>query len=123
MTLYFPAIITLVVSFPIEGTLYDIVNLAGSSLGGPCVGLPKRFPTGSSFGTVVASGLLFIVLVGALKGAEAIQTTNTFNANIGLIENLGMTLFNEFLLPFELASILLLAAMVGAVMLGKKSIK
>lgn len=72
---------------------------------------------------VVASGLLLVVLVGALRGAEAIQATNTFNANIGLIENLGMTLFNEFLLPFELASILLLAAMVGAVMLGKKSIK
>ena len=72
---------------------------------------------------VVASGLLFLVLVGALKGAEAIQATNTFDSNIGLIENLGMTLFNEFLLPFELASILLLAAMVGAVMLGKKSIK
>lgn len=72
---------------------------------------------------VVASGSLMVVLVGALKGAETIQTTNTFNANIGLIENLGMTLFNEFLLPFELASILLLAAMVGAVMLGKKSIK
>jgi len=72
---------------------------------------------------VVASGLLLIVLVGALRGAEAIQSTNTFNSNIGLIENLGMTLFNEFLLPFELASILLLAAMVGAVMLGKKSIK
>ena len=72
---------------------------------------------------VVASGSLMVVLVGALKGAETIQTTNTFNANIGLIENLGMTLFNEFLLPFELASILLLAAMVGAVMLGMKSIK
>ena len=72
---------------------------------------------------VVASGSLMVVLVGALKGAETIQTTNTFNSNIGLIENLGMTLFNEFLLPFELASILLLAAMVGAVMLGKKSIK
>ena len=72
---------------------------------------------------VVASGSLLVVLVGALKGAETIQTTNTFNANIGLIENLGMTLFNDFLLPFELSSILLLAAMVGAVMLGKKSIK
>ena len=72
---------------------------------------------------VVASGLLLVVLVGALKGASAIQSTNTFDANIGLIENLGMTLFNDFLLPFELASILLLSAMVGAVMLGKKSIK
>ncbi|MBL0328021.1 MAG: NADH-quinone oxidoreductase subunit J [Bacteroidetes bacterium] len=72
---------------------------------------------------VVASGLLLVVFVGAIKGATVIQSTNPFNANIGLIENLGMTLFNEFLLPFELASVLLLSAMVGAVMLGKKSIK
>ncbi len=72
---------------------------------------------------VVASGLLLIVLVGALKGASAIQATNTFDANIGLIENLGQTLFRDFLLPFELSSILLLSAMVGAVMLGKKNIK
>jgi len=72
---------------------------------------------------VVASGSLLVVLVGALKGAETIQSTNTFDASIGLIENLGMTLFNDFLLPFEVSSILLLAAMVGAVMLGKKSIK
>lgn len=71
----------------------------------------------------VASGSLLIVLVGSLKNAEAIQSTKAFNPNIGLIENLGLTLFNEFLLPFEVASILLLGAMVGAVMLGKKSIK
>ncbi|CAN5401215.1 NADH-quinone oxidoreductase subunit J [soil metagenome] len=71
----------------------------------------------------VASGSLLVVLVGSFRGAEAIQATNTYDASIGLIENLGKTLFNEFLLPFELSSILLLAAMVGAVMLGKKSIK
>lgn len=71
----------------------------------------------------VASGLLLVVFVGAFKGAAVAQATNPFNANIGLIENLGQTLFKEFLLPFELASILLLSAMVGAVMLGKKSIK
>ena len=41
----------------------------------------------------------------------------------GLFENLGKTLFKEFLLPFEVASLLLLGAMVGAVLLGKKSIK
>jgi NADH-quinone oxidoreductase subunit J len=32
-------------------------------------------------------------------------------------------LFNDFLLPFELSAVLFLAAMVGAVMLGKKDIK
>ena len=71
----------------------------------------------------VASGLLLVVLVGSIKGAELIQAPKTFNPNIGLIENLGKTLFKDFLLPFEVSSVLLLAAMVGAVMLGKKSIK
>jgi NADH-quinone oxidoreductase subunit J len=71
----------------------------------------------------VASGLLLVVLVGSLKNAEMIAATNTFDPNVGLIENLGKTLFKEFLLPFEVASLLLLGAMVGAVLLGKKSIK
>ena len=71
----------------------------------------------------VASGSLLVVLVGSLKGAANLQAIKTFNPNIGLIENLGKTLFNDFLLPFEVSSVLLLAAMVGAVMLGKRSIK
>ena len=71
----------------------------------------------------IASGLLLVVLVGSLKNAEMAQATNAFDPNVGLIENLGKTLFKDFLLPFEVSSILLLAAMVGAVMLGKKSIK
>jgi NADH-quinone oxidoreductase subunit J len=71
----------------------------------------------------VASGSLLVILVGSLKGAEQLQTSTPYNGSIGLIENLGQTLFHEFLLPFEVASILLLGAMVGAVMLGKKSIK
>jgi len=75
------------------------------------------------FSAAIASGLMLVVLVGSLKGAETIVATNAFNPNIGLIENLGQTLFHDFLLPFEVSSILLLVAMVGAVMLGKKSIK
>lgn len=71
----------------------------------------------------VASGLLLIVLVGSLKGAETIVATKQFDGSVGLIENLGKTLFADFLLPFEVASILLLVAMVGAVLLGKKSVK
>lgn len=71
----------------------------------------------------VASGLLLVILVGSLKGAESIVASNAFDPNIGLIENLGKTLFNDFLLPFEVASILLLVAMVGSVLLGKKSVK
>ncbi len=71
----------------------------------------------------VASGLLLVVLVGSIRSAETIDAPVAFDSSIGLIENLGKTLFSDFLLPFEVSSILLLSAMVGAVMLGKKSIK
>ena len=40
-----------------------------------------------------------------------------------VIKNLGKTLFGEFLFPFEISSVLLLAAMVGAIMIGKKEVK
>jgi len=41
---------------------------------------------------------------------------------IGLVKSLGKVLFEDYFLPFELSSVLFLAAMVGAVMLGKKDI-
>ena len=42
------------------------------------------------------------------------------NSQIGMVENLGQTLFSRFLVPFELVSVLFLSAMVGAVMLGRR---
>jgi NADH-quinone oxidoreductase subunit J len=72
--------------------------------------------------TTVASGSLLVILIAAFKGTTAtIKSSTVHDSTIGLIENLGKTLFTDFLLPFEVASILLLAAMVGAVMLGKKA--
>lgn len=71
----------------------------------------------------VAGGLLLFVMVGALRGSEQLQLTQTGHSEIGLVKNLGKVLFHEFLFPFEIASVLLLAAMVGAIMIGKKEIK
>lgn len=72
---------------------------------------------------VISSGLLLIILVGALKSTTALPFPEHTNTEIGLVKNLGQVLFKQFLLPFEVASILFLSAMVGAVMLGKKDIK
>lgn len=69
---------------------------------------------------VIAGGTLMLVLVGALKGAGELGMAKNVNPNIGLVGNLGKVLFTEFLVPFELSSVLFLAAMVGAVLLGKK---
>lgn len=70
------------------------------------------------------AGLIFLlVMVGALKGAEQIPLAQPNDASIGLVKNLGKVLFTDFLVPFEISSVLFLAAMVGAVMLGKKTVK
>lgn len=68
-------------------------------------------------------GILLFVMVGTLKGAEQMQLQQYGHSDIGLVKNLGKVLFGEFLFPFEIASVLLLAAMVGAIMLGKKEVK
>jgi NADH-quinone oxidoreductase subunit J len=75
------------------------------------------------FIAVISAGLLLVVFVGALRGAESSQVVLSKSTEIGLVKNLGQMLFGEFLLPFEIVSILLLAAMVGAVMLGKTHMK
>ncbi len=71
----------------------------------------------------VIGGLLLVVMVGSLKGAEQLQLQQYGSSQIGLVKNLGKVLFSEFLFPFEVASILLLAALVGAIMIGKRDSK
>ncbi|MDQ3110708.1 MAG: NADH-quinone oxidoreductase subunit J [Bacteroidota bacterium] len=70
---------------------------------------------------VIAGGIMMVTLVGALRSAD-VMAKKSHDTNIGLVGNLGKVLFNDFLVPFELSSLLFLAAMVGSVMLGKKSI-
>ena len=71
----------------------------------------------------ITGGMLLFVLVGSLKGTEKLGLASYGSSQIGLVKNLGKVLFSEFLFPFEIASILLLAALVGAIMIGKKEIK
>jgi len=44
---------------------------------------------------------------------------NTANDQ-GLVENLGNLLFTKYVVPFEVSSILFIAAMAGAVLLAKR---
>jgi NADH-quinone oxidoreductase subunit J len=71
----------------------------------------------------VIGGMMLLVLVGALKGTEQLTTIQIGHSDIGLVKNLGKVLFKEFLFPFEIVSVLLLSALVGAIMIGKKEIK
>jgi NADH-quinone oxidoreductase subunit J len=69
----------------------------------------------------VISGLtLMIVLVAALAHSENVNIVMKQGTGIGLTENLGKTLFNNYVVPFEISSVLFLSAMVGAILIGKK---
>ncbi|MBL7928693.1 MAG: NADH-quinone oxidoreductase subunit J [Bacteroidia bacterium] len=68
---------------------------------------------------VILSGLMLLVLVASVKGAEELSAAQPQN-DIGLVKNIGNILFDKYLLPFELISLLLLSAMVGAVLMGRK---
>ena len=62
-------------------------------------------------------------MLGAYKGLAGNQVASSdIDYSIGLTKNLGKLLFNEYVLPFELASILILAGIVGSVLVGKKDL-
>jgi len=68
---------------------------------------------------VITSGLLLITFLGAFLKQQANGGTLQ-SSEIGLVKNLGRVLFTDFVVPFEISSILFLAAIVGAILLGKR---
>ncbi len=79
--------------------------------------------TAWKFSAAIAAGMLLVTLVGALHGTIQVTIPAQTNEQVGLVENLGKVLFNDFVVPFEIAGILFLAAMVGAVLVGKRDLK
>ena len=83
-----------------------------------------------SFGKpfVITAGVIICALFFALTAGILFQSDiSTNNAalmaegNIGLTEVLGKKLYSDYVVPFELASILFMGAMIGAVLLSKKT--
>lgn len=72
---------------------------------------------------LVAGLTLLIVFVAAVADADTNSATLRRGTDVGLIENLGKALFNKYVIPFEISSVLFLSAMVGAVIIGKREPK
>jgi len=73
------------------------------------------------FAGVIAGGCFLVVMVAAIRQADIkTQTALLKDGDIGLIANLGKALFSDYVIPFEISSVLFLSAMVGAVVIGKK---
>lgn len=69
----------------------------------------------------IVGGVLMVLLLSIFNVAPVgTYDPANFDVQTGLVERLGIVLYSDYILPFELASVLFLIAMVGAVMLGKR---
>jgi len=69
---------------------------------------------------VITGGIFFLVILAATRQVFEIHPKYPFDHKIGLVSDIGKTLFHEFLLPFEISSVLFISSMIGAIMFGKK---
>jgi NADH-quinone oxidoreductase subunit J len=71
---------------------------------------------------VLSGGSFLVLLVALVKQTVQLQGQKVLlkEGNIGLINPLGKALFTDYVVPFEISSVLFLSAMVGAVIIGKK---
>lgn len=69
---------------------------------------------------IISGGSLLLVLLSALMKTDQQQLVQMKVGDAGLINVLGKTLFTNYVLPFEISSVLFLSAMIGAVVIGKK---
>jgi NADH-quinone oxidoreductase subunit J len=71
-------------------------------------------------GSLVAGSLLVLLIALVRQNNMVPPRSEGFVSQTGMVETLGKVLYSEYLLPFELVSILFFVAMVGAVLLGKR---
>jgi len=71
---------------------------------------------------VISGGSFLTLLIALVKQTSQLEgkTVLLKEGTIGLIHPLGKALFSDYVVPFEISSVLFLSAMVGAVIIGKK---
>jgi len=78
---------------------------------------------GQTLAAIVFTVALALLMIATLASGQIAPATGRFTpefiAQVGHVQVIGMLLFTEFLLPFEIASMLLLVAIVGAMVLAR----
>ncbi len=75
------------------------------------------------FVAIMVVGITLVTAVSLFKDDSVLSAFGEVADQFGTTKAVGTLLFTNFLLPFEIASILLLAAIVGAVILAKRRIR
>lgn len=87
--------------------------------------LNKRYTHGLVWGGLASLLMLLVtthfVDTGMADGVRGDMTSASIQS-VGHTEMIGTAIFTEFLLPFEIASILLLVAIIGAVVIAKREV-
>lgn len=69
----------------------------------------------------IAAVLVLVIVVAPIVGMTATESAYPIDTSVGNTQAIGMVLFTKYLVPFELAAVMLLVAMVaGIVLAGKK---
>ena len=89
------------------------------------LGDEQRLTEKTTYKKYVAIGVVGAMLVEIVIGVLAYMQGGSRSmspqaAQLGTVEFIGKSLFTEYLFPFEITSLLLLAAMVGVIVLAKK---
>ncbi|HSG42715.1 MAG TPA: NADH-quinone oxidoreductase subunit J [Anaerolineales bacterium] len=84
--------------------------------------LPWQKPLATTLAVILAVEATFLLVTKARPSGDIVPPGEVVNTMENLRE-LGMTLFTEYLLPFEVTSVLLLVAMVGAIVLTNRQKK
>lgn len=82
--------------------------------------LPAAVVTGGFLAAVVGAGLFAQRYLGA---AEPGALTSVEGQPLGNTEAVGWVLYRDFLLPFEVVSLVLLVAMLGAIVMGRRDVR
>jgi NADH-quinone oxidoreductase subunit J len=95
--------------------LFVIMLLGAERLPDPKV-LPWQRPLAAILALILVAETTYLLFIRKVAAGVINRPLEAF----GSPQAIGTTLFNEYMLPFEVTSILLLVAMVGAIVLTKK---
>jgi NADH-quinone oxidoreductase subunit J len=98
--------------------LFVIMLLGAESLPEAEV-LPWQRPFAIGLAVILVSEAAYLLITRARPVGDVLQPEATVNTMENL-RQLGLSLFNDYLLPFEVTSVLLLVAMIGVIVLVRK---
>ena len=81
-----------------------------------------QFPVGAFLGLVIITEVLLLAFRRSESGTPPMPPAGSVGEAVGNTETIGDVLYTTYLFPFEVASLILLVAMIGAIVLAKKDL-